>query len=1122
MPSGPKQDKGPKNSDAPRDDGDFDFDIDVDEFGMGDPAAELLQKTGLPPDVSDESSDEKKEGLKPEEAENLAILMDAIDSAKEADQPVVLDSADQEETIRKRRKEQVERMREQQKKYEAEKFKENAERLEHLLFREDYTGVYRTYRDKKSILREDVFTMPKERGGLGGKMSEPDEWGIRQVELDGKFNFLYWSNMMIFSEVVSKWFDAATPFKWVPLIDNGPIALSLIRIKNTQYFLMTDGTIMKAEPEEVKLFHECDGKRPEKVDDVLEGKSSMSDYILIMADKAKAYSRLAVSATEKDASVQLVHDLQVLAQQVFGYFHPKAFHNTPDPNEVFSWLKQLKELLDESQVSQRTKATLFKNMLAAAEAMRIRDLFSDDLLKYKWDEQWEFSYGKLVEFDYQGKRVFSLANHQDELFYKEGQFFSNISSPCGKIFVIKNGNKFNFISEDSPALLFTEQWLDEAIGPFDEMFRIRMGDRWNFVNYDGQLLSAEWFEDARDFDPKTGRALVKMNKKWVWINKHGDVLMEVEEAKKEVAAHATGLRNIGLIVTGSNRESLYFYKKTLSYKLHQFFGDLLLRNPQQAYGLARLFGLFKEAIDNATNQGAKKPIRTHQIGNQLRKHITDLEKKSVISLRHEWPMISEFMRGLGKASLIWGEVRPWPVSLAHALSPVVQKAPWGDRANVQFLIDQMESAAIGIGQIDKEEKRSKLMQSLSQTLKAGNVSTNTRKEMEYILEKIRHNKDVFWSKRRIPVAATDEMPKERKKKVRRREKRAENPALDYKFKNICHQFSLWVNAGQYDMGQKGYRHAIRTFNKLQQENPKYPFNYKIFAGILYRYASNLAKMNSQESGKVTLDAFAIYEKVYRQDKKDPEVNYRLALIKKRIGDTERKGTLLRGFFANGHHKEARKHTKRVLKADPQFEKAIELKKELNELIKRSRRGTRWLFRLVLLGALGAFIYQHGERAKKYLLDEANRIDWLAPIGRVLDELQEWEKGAEPAVDGPADFPYKDSSWEEKKKIIEAHQKSGQLKNLLRALPEEVDRKSNLMKARVLRLLGKNQEAYDLLDSLSDSDPVVLYERAINMIRLSWNMNELKASKTRRQAFRLIRQSAKLGYNEARQFVKENL
>lgn len=103
--------------------------------------------------------------------------------------------------------------------------------------------------------------------------------------------------------------------------------------------------------------------------------------------------------------------------------------------------------------------------------------------------------------------------------------------------IVKLFDKVNVVDENNK-LLFDE-WLDEFSEQQGLFVRIRKGTRWNFLGIDGKPLSAQWFDEVKEFnmpyywryrDGKSCVAPVMMyingEEKWNCLNQDGEVISE--------------------------------------------------------------------------------------------------------------------------------------------------------------------------------------------------------------------------------------------------------------------------------------------------------------------------------------------------------------------------------------------------------------------------------------------------------------------------------------------------------------------------------------------------------------------------------------------------------------------
>lgn len=662
-----------------------------------------------------------------------------------------------EQVLQKWREDKRMKMAMEQAEFERKALKEKSDRLREALYQEDYTGVYRELRVEKSILFEEVFQMPKgqEGIGLGGEMGPENEWGLRKVCLDGKFNFLKWTNMLLVSEVVSKWFDEATDFKMIPFGGNGPIPLALVRQKEKYYFLTTDGFLMPASGEEKEAFLKADGKIGLSEKKVAHTTSNVSDYVARLASRVEQLScRFVYTPAEKEAANMLVGDLNRLGAHLAQYIAENA-HFSLDSTKI---LTHVKKLLGESLVGRRVKAPLLKELLYAVEAMRVKGLFSPDLVQYKWDVVGLFDQGQIVKI---GKSQFSLINNKDELIYPEDQFFNKISRFYGNVALVVRNDQYNFLLKENGNLVFSQEgWLEEAYGPNADLFRIKVKGRWNYLNYEGKLISEEWFEDAKDFDPKTGRASVKKGGRWVFIDREAQEILHHSDVRKVISIYNTDLTRRGLINPQLRNEIIHSKKNSLNYKLHKLFSGLIEKHHNQSYGLIRLFSKFREILNKNTPGKGVKPPSLKWVRIEMEKCLSYLEERSLLNLGNDRFDVTDFILSLYSPEIIWGEIRPLPVSLSKMLNDLINRSSVSQRGPLMRMVRTMEEL-VSHHPMDARENPSRFYRELDRILnEEAEIEPATKTNIREILMDMRHEKNAYWKKAEGDFFQQQKSPKE--------------------------------------------------------------------------------------------------------------------------------------------------------------------------------------------------------------------------------------------------------------------------------------------------------------------------------------------------------------------------
>ena len=119
--------------------------------------------------------------------------------------------------------------------------------------------------------------------------------------------------------------------------------------------------------------------------------------------------------------------------------------------------------------------------------------------------------------------VYKSDGEKFQFHFETNQFMDADDEPVGLKELALSDGLIDFYSKITPLFkpLLEYDFIDEFVNGFAP---VELDGEWNFINLEGQLLSEQWFDNARNFNE--GVAAVKLNGKWNVINTEGQLLSE--------------------------------------------------------------------------------------------------------------------------------------------------------------------------------------------------------------------------------------------------------------------------------------------------------------------------------------------------------------------------------------------------------------------------------------------------------------------------------------------------------------------------------------------------------------------------------------------------------------------
>lgn len=788
--------------------------------------------------------------------------------------------------------------------------------------------------DEQKILINDVKTFDK--------VGIEDSYGMRWLEWHGHYNFIDSKNRILNS---GEWFDEVHPFRPILLSqikDSGKKRLvALVKTGDHLYFFDSGGQLHKPSIEEIEnYFKEGEINESEIWHDISiasEPEVPQLVYIDTLSRRLKALSKKYQDNPERfQAFSQLADEIEELKK---------------NEDAKLDWgvaLLIAKQKIQSSNLLASDKRHfLFElNSVAMAANVQSDEFTQSQIDRYKWRECGSFEKGMVVSLELDEGIKYTLTDFDGNLIYREGQFFDYIGPFTGDLAIVRKMGKYNFISRKDGKLIIEGRWFDEAHEFHAGLSRVRVGDRWNFMHSRDYLISEKGYENAKDFNNKTGQAQVYIMGEWINISRKGERMMSVttrmftryQRTKKEGGIPSVlNLREGGVEVPK--------LVLPLHNRIHKVFSDLLDEFPKEAFEITQLFAYFQNDLN--------KEIKTIPNGGRVNIVTLNAHLNSWIN-RFKLPdglrrRLKYFIMRLNEGDFQSKEIEKLPVSFLIVYKKVLEGCSNQEEEMLLMLLRRMELKIGRTNCLDRKEALNIAMK-MEELIKASELGAKTKRRVRHLMWAIVNNDGVYFEGRGSIVEHNPRTPLAKQsqkiiKKVTQKDpgRLIGNPIRH--FRKAC-EFA--------ELGE--WRQAKELYEKIMERWSDYKFKHFKLATLLNECFNKnrvALRRGSEKSNNVLkgelLEIREFMLKVYlaaqKNQPKNADIYFNLGLIKEDIAAT-RDNWFRKLFVVQEGQKEARNY----------FQQAAALRPGSQEILEKGKNASWKIFgrrfRLAVLLTLG--------------------------------------------------------------------------------------------------------------------------------------------------------------------------
>jgi len=584
----------------------------------------------------------------------------------------------------------------------------------------------------------------------GGKVYEPDSWGIRKIRWKGRFNALDGDNRLILPMIGQEWFDSLQEFHpWHYKKDPGASdfrekrLMAPVEKNGKNYFLTVDGELLLIRPpaaDELKAFykHKEAAEVSEKETIPEASLEHYVAYVQILAEELGAFAQRFEDA-DKQALIKLKDTILSVG----------ISDKNLDWASVLASVKECVKKADLSPTVAFIKDRLFLRLAKTARAYDVELDFNGlaELDDYNWQPYGRYDQGVIVRFTREYDEKFTLIR-DGKLLYAIDEALDEIEPFVGKVARVsgccEKMKLYNFIYKENGELL-REEWFKYIYPPTYGIFRIRtLDDRFNYLDSKtGSLICDTGYDEAGDFD-KNGKALVKQGGEKFYIDREGSRLQPIQVAASMVVDRHFDTAKTGPIPTIDELKARIKERtreakeRHISHQLRSQFLEFIQAHPDSREELFRLFGKFRQEINRRAGRklNGDKGSEDHlirklcgEVGQSgLKRKLKQELKDMVYNLRYKKP--------------IWGKVEPLPVSFTVAFETLVR-----DHSEEEALLSLIMRLEIKMQQFSASERQSRLLREDLRKLifrKEYKLSLKTRRAVYNKVLTMLNNPDIQW------------------------------------------------------------------------------------------------------------------------------------------------------------------------------------------------------------------------------------------------------------------------------------------------------------------------------------------------------------------------------------------
>ncbi len=826
--------------------------------------------------------------------------------------------------------------------------------------------------DEQKILIEDTSVF--DEVGL------EDQYGLRWVKWNGLYNFIDSKNRILSSE---KWFSEVNPFRSVVIPgleeSESKMPISLVKMDGEMHFFIPSGRLHTPSFDELEEYFKSGGVEENAWSDIEVSFPDVEPPQMVYLDsfsrRLKALSkRYQGDLKRAEAFAKLADDIGSLEG-----------HQDARPDWGIALLIIKEKIQDSTLPGYDKRHFLFElNSVAMAANVQSEEFSPSEIDRYKWQECGTFDGGMVVNVETEEGIRYTLTDFDGKLLYPGGKFFEYIGPFTGDLAIVRKKGKYNFIKRQNGALLAEGRWFDEAHEFHAGLSRVRIGDRWNFMHSDGHLISQKGYDNAKDFNNKTGQAEVYVNGMWINIDQNGTSMMSVTARMFSLFKKnkSSGKGQSMLNLRGSEDEALVEKKAlSLNKKIHQSFNGSVEAFPDCTFEIIRLFTYFREELNKASQKAKDEgSVNIIELNQSLTSYLdrTKLPGKLKSKLRY-------FIAKLEGGDFYGRKIESFKVSFLSVYKKALNEN--SEEAGLPRLIRQME-VKIGDASYSSKEEIFKILMELQGIIQGSNLKKKTKERVESLMWVIMNNDGVHFQRGESMISYKPKInnPEE----IRRKEERLiGNPIT--RFREVCEA----AEQGDWRKARTIYT-SIPLNNKLE---------YLKLANLLNECFNRrgmeleASSKNSKGHSFKTYDFFELYEirlfmrAVYKDaselEPRNADIYFNLGLIEEDISKFGLESSRLQKLFAT---QDGQKHAKRYL------ERAAKLNPSSSEIKREKKRFTRVIFgkrlRLAALVALGASAAALGST-----VIYNNRETIAATISEFRDSLSDPNKSEDQAQDG---------------------------------------------------------------------------------------------------------------------------
>jgi hypothetical protein len=702
-----------------------------------------------------------------------------------------------------------------------------------------------------------------------------DQWGLRWVRLNGKFNFIDRENRILFPRKMGEWFDEVTDFQLRGGVKGvlSAAGVSSARCGNQLYFLGRDGECVEASLEKIESFNRSlsNGRGDSGFE------KGMVVYWETFAQKLDSLRRRYPDNPKVVESYgQLASDL-VAAK---GASLSKGWG---------PMLVSTKGLVEASGLPGGHKAHLFLVLRSVAEKNRVDPVLMDTLFPIPkkeegvdWMESGHFGNGLILRSESKGKVQFNLMDLEGRWVHAPGSSFDSIGHFTGGIAWVRRDGKTNFLNWENGSLV-SEAWFPEVGELHAGMYRVSLGKTFNFMGCDGKWLSPMPFDEAEDFDER-GRARVRSGEERYSIDAKGNRVKVMTDELSQMVKDIFRVRSERRLSKEEMVQGILAIipetkevrrEPDLDEGVRRVFGELLAEFPENGEGFVTVFGDCRRILN--TMAKAEEAQGRQGRPSEVRKASVEIEK---VLIRPGMPAqakdrLRQFFMGM--ESMRWKEVDRLPVPMTASFGALLRGNPKEEVKLIRLLRD-MESKTNTYSYWSKEGALRKLLPDYEVLLARAGLEPATRQRVREIYFSMMGNRDAYWQRglsvgRWQPATQEGRALQEKSRPitsigVAKRLMESRIPDLDFAL--LCENLSK----GDLAAAEK----AVESFGVLVSGNPGRAFDHGRMGLALFGAMQRLQKEEPEATSRLLGAAIEALEKAVEGGSKKAQIHFVLGQL----------------------------------------------------------------------------------------------------------------------------------------------------------------------------------------------------------------------------------------------------